>query len=570
MKADFEKCSPARGGRVPQLCCAQQGRSLDLRGLGHRLNRVMWVVLLGCIPAGSGFSAEKSKKPNILFIAIDDLRPELGCYGSADVLSPNLDKLASEGRRFDRAYCQEAICAPSRASIMTGARPDTTGITHNYVKIRELNPDIVTMPQHFRAHGYETFFTGKIYHQGDADEHSWSREPDPSALPFAPLNKPYALAGNLAIHQQNKKEMIAKYGDAAKRGLGTGPAYESADVADHVYKDGYNTELGIATMKEVVAEGEKPFFMALGFHKPHLNWVAPKKYWDMYDREKLALTTQTEGPEGGVEMGLHASFELRTRHGIPKSGPIDDELARTLLHAYYACISYVDAQVGKAIAALEEAGVRDNTIIIVWSDHGWHLGEMGIWGKATNYEIATRVPMIAWTPEMKHRGEPTNGLVELVDIFPTLCELSGVPPLERLEGRSFSPLLEDPDQPWKKIAISQFPSPALREWAANPLSPEMRETYFGPLISEVETRIKKQQGEVWNRELFEQHLMGYSVRSDRYRLVLWRDQRDPEAEPVFVELFDHQEDPGETVNVANSHPEVVSQLHADLSDTLGW
>ncbi|MDF1739894.1 MAG: sulfatase [Verrucomicrobiales bacterium] len=592
MTPPFEKCrsgepnkscgSDERGDKGDSLCTGVRGSSgrfsppdnaslaRHLRGLGHRLNPLGCAFLLCLFLVSEAFPAEKAKKPNILFIAIDDLRPELGCYGSPAVISPNLDKLASEGRRFARAYCQEAICAPSRASIMTGARPDTTGITHNYVKIRELNPDIVTMPQHFAAHGYETFYTGKIYHQGDDDEHAWSRDPDPSKLPFKRLKKPYALEENLAIHQQNKKEMIAKYGEAAKRGLGTGPAYESADVADHVYKDGFNTELGIATMKEVVAEGDKPFFMALGFHLPHLNWVAPKKYWDLYDRDELALATQTEGPEGGAAVGLHASFELRTRHGIPKSGPLGDDLSRTLLHAYYACVSYVDAQIGKAIAALEEAGVRDDTIIIVWSDHGWHLGEMGIWGKATNYEIATRVPMIAWTPEMKHPGEPTNALVELVDIFPTLCELSGVPPLERLEGRSFAPLLENPDQPWKKIAISQFPSPALREWAANPLSPEMRETYFGPLISEVETRIQKQQGDAWDRELFEQHLMGYSVRSDRYRLVLWRDQRNPEAKPVFVELFDHENDPNETVNVADSHPEIVSQLHTDLAETLGW
>lgn len=225
---------------------------------------------------------------------------------------------------------------------------------------------------------------------------------------------------------------------------------------------------------------------------------------------------------------------------------------------------------GKAIAALEEAGVRDNTIIIVWSEHGWRLGEMGIWGKATNYEIATRVPMIACTHGMKSRGEATSGSVELVDIFPTLCDLTGVPPLDRLEGRSFAPLLENPNQPWKEIAISQFPSPALREWAANPLSPEMWETYFGPLISEVEDRIKQQQGDTWNRELFEQHLMGYSVGSDRYRLVLWRDQRNPEAKPVFVELFDHEEDPNETINVAESHPEVVSTLSENLAAVLGW
>jgi iduronate 2-sulfatase len=261
---------------------------------------------------------------------------------------------------------------------------------------------------------------------------------------------------------------------------------------------------------------------------------------------------------------LHASFELRTRHGIPKTGPIGDQLARTLLHAYYACVSYVDAQIGLMIGALEEAGVRDNTIIIVWGDHGWHLGEMGIWGKATNYEIATRVPLIVWTPDMMARGKSTKALVELVDIYPSLCELAGLPLPEHLEGKSFVPLLNDPDQEWKTAAVSQFPNPALREWAANPLSEGMRQTFFGPLIEEVEAKIIKQQGKRWNRDLFENHLMGYTLRTGRHRLVVWRDHRDPKAEPVFVELYDHQSDPSETTNIAADHAELVRKLSAQL------
>ena len=228
-------------------------------------------------------------------------------------------------------------------------------------------------------------------------------------------------------------------------------------------------------------------------------------------------------------MGLHASFELRTRHGIPKRGPIEPELARTLKHAYLACVSYVDAQIGRMIGALEEAGVRENTIIIVWGDHGWHLGDMGIWGKATNYEIATRVPLIIWTPDMpKHtRGRATDALVELVDMYPTLCDLAGIPLPPHLEGHSFKPLLDDPDRPWKTAAFSQFPNPALREWAANPLSQGMRETWFGPLITEVEARIMAQQKDKWDRDLFENRLMGYAMRTDRYRLVVWKDTSHP-------------------------------------------
>ncbi|QDT04945.1 Choline-sulfatase [Rubripirellula lacrimiformis] len=510
-----------------------------------------------------------AEKPNILFIAVDDLRPELGCYGSPIAVSPNFDALAKEGLLFNRAYCQQAICRPSRASLMTGARPETTGLFHNYVSLRELQPNIVTLPQQLIAHGYDAAYCGKIFHLGDNDEGvSWNRE---SVKWLQGIKKPksgFALPENQKIQTEDRTEMIAKYGDAAKRGLASGPAYESADVPDHAYVDGYETLRAIETMKQMVKEGDKPFFMALGFKKPHLNWVAPKKYWDMYDRDKIPMASETEAPLNGAAMGLHASFELRTRSGIPKTGDLDPELARTLKHAYLACVSYVDAQFGKMVAALEEAGVRDNTIIVVWGDHGWHLGDMGVWGKATNYEIATRVPMMIWSPTMKSHGAKTDALVELVDIYPTLCELAGVPIPDHVEGHSFVPLMDDPDQPWKKAAFSQYPNPALREWAANPLSPAMRETWFGPLIQEVETRIQQQQGDRWDRELFEQHLMGYTMRTDRYRLVLWRDHREPNVDPVFVELFDHQTDPLETKNVAGDFPDLVESLSQQLN--LGW
>ncbi len=515
--------------------------------------------------AACTISALAEKPLNVLFIAIDDLRPELGCYGSPAVQSPNLDSLASSGMRFDRAYCQQAICSPSRASLLSGMRPDTTGITHNYVQFRDLNPNNVTLPQYFGANGYSTASCGKIFHRPKDDPQSWNRKPAAAKkLPFKKPNYVYALEENHQLHIANKKEMIAKYGEAAKRGLGSGPAYESANVPDHHYIDGYNTELAIATLGEMVEEGSKPFFLALGFKLPHLNWIAPKKYWDLYDRDKIKLPDQLEGPKDGAEMGLHASFELRTRAGIPKIGAFDDDLSRTLLHAYYASVSYVDAQIGKMLTALSESGQLENTIVIVWGDHGWHLGEMGIWGKATNYEISTRVPLIVSAPGMKAKGKSTKALVELLDIYPTLCDLAGLKLPAHLEGKSFAPLLDKPDQAWKSAAISQFPCPALREWAANPLSPEMRETFFGPLIKEVEGKIIKQQGERWDRDLFENNLMGYTVRTDRHRLVLWRDHRDHSAPAVFAELFDHESDPLEKINIAAKHPKIVADLTAKL------
>ena len=523
----------------------------------HKSIFVVLTVVLGISPIA--FAPAEEKPPNVLFIAVDDLRPELGCYGSPIAITPNLDALAETGMHFERAYCQQAICRPSRASLLTGARPDTTGLFHNYVALRELQPDIITLPQHFRSNGYETVYCGKIFHQGDTDEaNSWSRKP---VSRLKGIKKPagYALPENNKMKSDNMKKMLAKYGEAARRGLAAGPAYERADVPDHAYGDGYETLRAIETMKEL-AKSDAPFFLALGFKKPHLNWTAPEKYWKLYDGKEIPLELEAEAPRNGAAMGLHASFELRTRAGIPKQGPLGAELSHTLKHAYLACVSYVDAQIGMAVAALEELGIRDNTIIVVWGDHGWHLGDMGVWGKATNYEIATRVPLIMWTPWMEDRGRGSQALVELVDIFPTLCELAGLQMPEHLEGHSFVPLLDDANLKWKSAAFSQYPNPALREWAANPLSIGMRETWFGPLIKQVEQRIIKQQGEAWDRELFEEYLMGYSMRTNRYRLVLWSDIRDETKTPIFVELYDHKLDPGETVNAAEAQPKVTEEL----------
>ncbi len=513
------------------------------------------------------------KQPNVLFIAIDDLRPELGCYGSEIAITPNLDKLAGDGLLFNRAYCQEAICSPSRASLMTGARPDTIGVVENNAKFRDLNPDIITLSQHFIANGYEAVHCGKIFHNPEhADmENSWSRQPSKKNLKLKAPFPTYALPENQAIQKKNLEILEAKYGKGIRgTGLVHGPAYECADVPDQAYRDGYNTDLAIATMKELVAEGDKPFFLGLGFFKPHLEFIAPKRYWDLYDPAMIPLAEHDESPIAGAAMGLHASFELRVRDGIPKFGPIEPELARTLKHAYLACVSYVDAQVGRMLAALDEAGLRENTIIIVWGDHGWHLGDMGVWGKATNYEIATRVPMMIWTPDMPagSRGKTTDALVELVDMYPTLCELAGLAQPSHLEGTSFKPLLENPNRDWETAAFSQFPNPALREWAANPLQQSMRETFFGPLIEEVESRIKSQQKVKWDRDLFENHLMGYTMRTDRYRLVIWKDVRNPDAEPIDIELYDHKSDPNETVNIADREPTQVEKLLEQFN--AGW
>lgn len=528
------------------------------------------VIVLSCNPVTK--EDKVSKKPNILFLAIDDLRPDLGCYGSPIAVSPNIDQLASQGLMFNNAHCQQPICSPSRASIMTGARPESINVIENYTDFRDENPEIITLPQHLIKNGYEAVCVGKIFHGKYNDPNfSWSRQPVMPEIQRVKTMGGYALPENQEIWQKNKKAMIEKYGEAAKRGLGNGPAYESADVPDETYEDGYYTIQAIETMKDMLAKNpDKPFFLGLGFKKPHLNFVSPKKYWDMYNPENIPLAAHTDAPKNGAAMGLHPSFELRVRYGIPKEGDIDDELARKLKHAYLACVSYIDAQIGMMIEALEKAGVRDNTIIMLWTDHGWHLGDMGIWGKATNFEIATRVPLIVWTPEMeeKVRGTSSDALVELVDMYPTLLDYAGIESPGHLEGQSFLPLLNDPGKTWKSAVFSQFPSPALREWAANPLSAGMRETYFGPLIEEVEERIIAQQGDRWDRDLFENRLMGYGMRTDRYRLIVWKDYTQAESKPIYLELYDHEVDPEETRNIAAEQEEVTEALLAIFNK--GW
>ena len=304
------------------------------------------------------FVSADDLRPNILFVAVDDLRPELGCYGSDLAISPHIDALARDGILFNRAYCQQAICSPSRASIMTGARPDTIGVIENTAYFRDLCPDIVTLPQHFIANGYVAVHCGKIYHKpAMADlEKSWSFQPSRNLLSIRPPRTPggYALQANQSTWRRNKELREAEYGKLAKQGLIHGPAYEAADVPDHGYIDGYNAELAVATMKELI-KNDKPFFLGLGLIRPHLNFNAPKKYWDLYDPAKIALAERTMPPKGGAAVGLHPSFELRVRHGIPKKGPLGDELSIKLKHGYLACVSYIDAQLGRMIKALEEA-----------------------------------------------------------------------------------------------------------------------------------------------------------------------------------------------------------------------
>ncbi|MCB1225940.1 MAG: sulfatase [Verrucomicrobiales bacterium] len=521
-------------------------------------------TILLCVSASAKAAADKSAsgpgKPNVLFIAIDDLRPEMGCYGNAEVKTPNLDRLASTGLRLDRAYCQYAICGPSRASLLTGLRPDTLKIEEIDTFFRNTVPDVVTLPQHFKANGYESLYVGKVFHPGQTDDDiSWSR---PVRQP--PRGSEYQLPESLEVMKKRRQEAEAKYGKEAQlQGMSAGPAWESAEAPDSAYPDCKTADAAIATLREVK---DKPFFLGVGFIKPHLPFVAPKKYFDLYDPATLTLTDTPNPPKDGPAIARHSSFELRTRTRVPTAGPIDEPTSRELLRAYYACASFVDAQIGRVLAELDSLGLRENTIIVVWGDHGWHLGEYGIWGKATNYEVATRVPLIVSAPEMKAAGRGSKALVEFVDVYPTLCELAGLQKPAHLQGKSFAPLLTDPEQKWKDAAFSQFPSPALREWAARPLSDAMRGSYFSPVIKDVEAQLAKEHGDRYDAQLFNNDLMGYSIRTDRYRYTAWVDRRSPTGTPFAEELYDHESDSHETVNVAAERPAICSKLRQQLFD----
>ena len=486
------------------------------------LHRSLFALLLA-LPAAA---ATTNPPPNILFLVVDDLRPELGCYGKSYIHSPCIDALARTGMVFDRAYCQQAVCSPSRTAVMTGTRPDTSRVWDLQTHFRVALPDVVTLPQAFMARGYVTQGMGKIFHGGLNDAPSWTI---PWTVPKAVV---YALPDNVAVsplkiegepdapaRAKGKKKRAAAAADGEEAPGSRGPAYECADVPDNTYQDGKVADLAVRTLR-TLREKNAPFFLAVGFIKPHLPWVAPKKYWDLYDPAQIALAPNPFPAHGAPAYAVNANDgEIRHYHGIPAEGPFSDELARKLKHAYFAGVSYTDAQVGRVLAELDRLGLRQNTIVILWGDHGWKLGEHGAWGKHTNVENDVNAPLILSVPGMSNAGKHSSALVEFVDIYPTLCELAGVPLPAHLEGASFTPLLADPLRPWKTAAFSQYP--------------------------------RGQKG----------GLMGYSMRTDRYRFTVWV-ARDHHDQVDATELYDHQTDPGENTNLAAdpAHAELVRDL----------
>jgi iduronate 2-sulfatase len=388
-------------------------------------------------------------------------------------------------------------------------------------------PGVVTLPQLFKNNGYESRSIGKIFHVTNGnheDDISWSSKPWQTSKKA----KPVANVRKSAVDAQGKAVAVVSDTKSGKRKLGAEPfepranmmPYDSPDVADDKLLDGQIAEKAISVMNEVK---DRPFFLAVGFHKPHMPWVAPKKYYDLYQDSDIRLAEYQELPVGTPAFVSNDAGEFRSYKGIPKEGPIPEATQREAIHSYYACVSYTDAQIGKVVKELDRLGLRQNTVVILWGDHGYQLGEHGTWNKRTNWEIAARVPLVISVPGQMHAGEKTEALVELIDMYPTLAQLCQLDPPAGLEGRSFVPLLRNPEQPWKRAAFT---------------------TYYKPL-PEMGTGF------------------GRAMRTDRYRLVEWS---GPSAKKKVYELYDEQVDPHEKTNIADrpENAKLVAKLAAQL------
>ncbi len=466
--------------------------------------------------------------PNVLFIAVDDLRPDLACYGAAHMQTPHMDKLAAGGLQFERAYCQVAVCNPSRSSILSGARPDTTGIFDNQHFMRPMMPDVTSLPQHFKNHGWHAVSLGKIYHHSE-------REPgeDPLSWSEPPWYRGKPAPSWFAKESLDFVDRMKKLPKSQQSLMLRGPPFEASDTSDDVHHDGQTALKAIETLRRLKQSG-KPFFLGVGFVKPHLPFNCPQKYWDLYPADSIKLPANYAARTDVPAPALHDPYELRSYGTVPREGTaISDTMALNLIRGYRACVSFMDAQLGRVLDELDALDLSGNTIVVLWGDHGYHLGEHGLFTKMTNFELGTRVPLIVRAPGMKAAGQTSKALVELVDLYPTLADLAGLPLPGHLEGTSFRPLLDQPDQPWKKAAFSQY----LRKGSTTSMGK-------GPLS-----------------------FHGRSLRTADWRYTEWS---DPKGALLGAELYHHAKDPGENVNLAAdpAHSETLDKLAGQLK--AGW
>ena len=459
-------------------------------------------------------SAEE--KMNVLFIAADDLRNDLGCYGNTVVKTPNLDRLAKRGLVFDRAYCQQAVCNPSRASLLTGRRLDNLQIWDLPTHFRDRAPDAVTLPQHFKNNGYFTQNIGKMFH-------NWIHE-----IPGDPASWSVPAVMHFSSHATDEARIEGDLPPSSAKD----PKCECRDVPDEAYFDGRVASLAVTAIGELKKKSE-PFFLAVGFWKPHSPFNAPKRYWDLYQREDVPMPKNPEWPVDAPRIAWHNGREIRS----DKQREMTPEAIREIRHGYLANISYMDAQIGRVLDELDRQGLTDKTIIVFWSDHGYHLGEHTLWAKTSNFELDARVPLIIAQPGGKASGQKTQSLAELMDLYPTLSEVCGLPKPAGVDGVSLAPILADAAASVRPAALSQHPRPAYYKGA-----PEA---------------------------------MGYSIRSATHRYTEWRDWKT--GKTLATELYDHLADPDETRNVSlDQDEEAVVKEHAKLLQAMkpivqpGW
>lgn len=474
---------------------------------------------------GMGTLPAQAERPNILLLLVDDLKPAIGAYGDDYAHTPHLDALIARGMRFDLAYCNQAVCAPSRFSLMLGSHSTTTGLYGLGSQLREIIPDAITMPQHFAQHGgYRTESLGKVFHIG----HGNLGDPDSFSTPhFHDKVIEYLTPASTEGGKLTREEAYFTNQQLDKiKSLPRGAAYESPDVADNAYADGRVAEETIRRLtaaRQRYSQEGTPFFMVAGFARPHLPFSAPRKYWDLYDASKLPMPEFENHPADAPLLAKKRGGEISNYHPVPESreATYSQALKRKLIHGYYASTSYVDAQIGKVIEALDDLKLTSQTIVVLWGDHGFHLGDLGIWTKHTNYEQANRIPLIFVAPGVTVPGSTTRQPAESVDVFPTLAELAGLPrPTgpQPINGISLVPVLKDGKKRVRDHAFHAYP--------------------------------KKK--------------MGRAIRTERYRLVEWKPISNPQATPE-LELYDYEKDPLETRNLVHQNPKVVTRLKKILA-----
>ena len=481
----------------------------------------LFCSLVVALPAVATTTVQ-AEPPNILLILVDDLKPALGCYGDTAARTPHIDALAARGMRFNRAYCNQAVCAPSRFTLMLGSHSTSTGLYGLGSQLREILPSAVTMPQYFARHGYRTESLGKVFHighgnQGDPKSFSVPHFKDkvieylePASTDGGKLTREEALFTNQKLGQI--------------RSLPRGAAFEAPVAKDSDYADGRVAAETIRRLQAAKTRRQQdgtPFFIAAGFVRPHLPFSAPKKYWDLFDPDKLPQPKNETAPIEAPAVAVKKGGEITAYKPVPVAGKISDPLKRKLIHGYYASSSYVDAQIGKVLQELKRLQLADNTIIVLWGDHGFHLGDLGIWTKHTNYEQANRIPILVVAPGVTTPGNSTGQLAETVDIFPTLADLAGLPAPkgpQSIDGISLVPVLKDANARVRDHAFHAYP----------------------------------------------RRTLGRAIRTERYRLVEWRNPGQPLSTAQY-ELYDYQQDPNETRNHASQQPEIVKQLAAKLA-----